>query len=112
MPTPPTSIYLSLHTGDPGLTGLNEVGASVGYARQLVTLTAPLDSGTDEIIENTAILTFGPAVSVGFGLVTHLGFWSAVTAGNFFNGGVTTNRTVVAGDSYVFATGEAEFSLR
>jgi hypothetical protein len=112
MPTAPTTIYLSLHTGDPGLTGLNEVGAGVGYARQLITLTAPLDSGTDELIENVATATFGPASSVGFGLVTHLGFWTAVTAGNFLNGGVTTNRTVVAGDSYVFAAGEAEFSLR
>lgn len=112
MPTAPTTIYVSLHLSDPGLTGTGEVGASVGYARQLTTLTAPLDSGADELIENVAALTFGPATGAGFGLVTHFGFWSAVTGGNFLNGGVTTNRTVVAGDSYVFAAGEAEFSLR
>ena len=112
MPTPPTSIYLSLHTSDPGLTGTGEVTTGVGYARQLITLTAPLDSGTDEVIENVATATFGPAVGVGFGLVTYLGFWTALTGGNFLNGGVTSNRSVVAGDSYVFAAGEAEFSLR
>jgi hypothetical protein len=112
MPAAPASVYLSLHTADPGLTGTSEVGAGVGYTRQVVTLTAPLDSGADELVENTAEVVFGPATGAGFGTVTHFGLWTASTAGNFLEGGSSAVKTVPAGDSYRFIAGAAEFTLR
>lgn len=81
---------LSLHTGDPGETGANEVvGGS--YARQPVTWTAA--SGGS--VSPTAAVDFNgmPAVTV-----THFGVWT--TLGEYRGGGVATNRTLLAGDTY------------
>jgi hypothetical protein len=59
---------VSLHTGDPGTTGANEV-VGTGYARQVIAL----DSGGSSAIlaswENTS--------GTSWGTITHVGLWSA-----------------------------------
>lgn len=69
--------FLSLHSGDPSTTGANELtGGSPAYARKAVTWAAA--SGGQR--SNSAAITFDvPATTV-----THVGFWSAVTAGTFY----------------------------
>src|SRR6266704_1519477 len=68
-----TARYASIHTADPGTTGTSETSGG-GYARQLITWgTAAAGSVSGGTV------TF----SVAAGTYTHLGYWDAVSAGNF-----------------------------
>lgn len=77
--TPAAIVYVSLHTGDPGLVGSNEV-AGGSYVRQAVTLTA----GSSKATASSAALNF---TGMPAAVVTHVGIWDASTAGNFYMGG-------------------------
>lgn len=69
--------YASLHTGDPGTTGANEVtGGTPAYARKPVTWAAAV-AGTASA---SAAVTFDVPAGTN---VTHGGLWSAATGGTF-----------------------------
>ncbi len=69
--------FASLHTGDPSTTGANEsTGGSPAYARKGITYAAAA-TGTKA---NSAAITFDVPAST----ITHVGLWSAVTAGTFY----------------------------
>lgn len=104
-PAVPSFLYFSLHTGDPGLTGANEVnsGTHAWYARVALVPNgtnweAPSTEGSNRKIRNDAAVTFAsPTTSV---TVTHVGIWDASTGGNFLRGGaLTTSRSLVNGDN-------------
>ncbi len=69
--------FASLHSGDPSTTGANELtGGTPAYARKAITYAAA-SAGQRS---NSAAITFDvPATTV-----THVGLWSAVTAGTFY----------------------------
>lgn len=83
--------YASLHNGNPGITGANEVTGG-SYARQLVSLGAAASgaSANDGAINFTGM----PAVTTPG--VTHVGLWDAVSAGNFLWAGPLGTRDVRA----------------
>jgi hypothetical protein len=90
------TVTMSLHTGDPGTTGANEV-AGGSYARQTVSYAA--SSGGS--VGNSATVTFAnlPAATV-----THAGFWKG---GQFCQGAaLTASRTVLAGDGLYFSAAQ------
>lgn len=106
-PTALTSVWVSLHTGDPADTGANEVTGG-NYARIQVAnagwtkTTAGTASAT-----NTAEIVFPATGTVTWSAstpgVTHVGIWSASSAGNFLYGGaLTTPRVVASGDVFKF----------
>lgn len=67
--------FAALHTADPEPAGANEVTGG-GYARQAITW----DPATGAVAGLNGTLAFtGPASSAA----THLGLWSAVTAGTY-----------------------------
>ena len=74
--------YISLHTGDPGTTGANEVSGS-GYARAAVTWNA---AASGSRTNSNAIAITIPASTT----VTYFGIWSASTAGTYYIGGLLT----------------------
>jgi hypothetical protein len=80
--TPPATVYVSLHTADPGLTGANEVTGG-SYARQALTLSA----GSAGSTSNTNLLQFNsmPATTV-----RGIGLWDASSGGNFLGGAPTS----------------------
>jgi hypothetical protein len=72
--------YISMHTGDPGTTGANEV-TGAPYARQLSTFDGPAggsDTGTEVAVPMPA--------GAGTTTITHWGQWSAVSGGTFVTG--------------------------
>lgn len=70
--------HASLHTADPGNTGANEVtGGSPAYARKAITMAAA--SGGTRTASDTPVFD----VPGGGTTVTHVGFWTAATAGTF-----------------------------
>ena len=70
--------HLSLHTGDPGVTGASEV-AGGSYTRQAITW-APAADGAKSI---TGAPVFQVPAST---TVTHFGLWSAVSGGSWRGG--------------------------
>jgi hypothetical protein len=83
--TPVATVYVSLHTGDPGLVGSNEVTGGT-YTRQAAGFTAASSSHTD----NGGLLSFTLMPAVAAPGVVYTGVWDAVTAGNFLYGGPLT----------------------
>ncbi len=95
-----TTVYVSLHTGDPGTTGASESTGGAGpYAR----LAGSFTVAAAKSLSNDAALTFNgmPASTI-----THVGLWDALAAGNFLAGGaLTTSRALAAGATGQFAIG-------
>jgi hypothetical protein len=70
------SVYISLHTGDPVLGGNEIVGGS--YARQAYAYSK---AGSDPTVaSNSGVIQF-PAATTTWGTITHIGIYSALTAG-------------------------------
>lgn len=112
--TRPATVYVSLHTSDPGDTGANECsGAS--YARVAITNNGtnwPSASGGAKT--TGAVVTFPTATGggSGFGTVTHFGIWDASTSGNnLFSGALTSSQAVPSGVTVSFAIGDIDITL-
>jgi hypothetical protein len=86
-----STVYASLHTGNPGITGANEATGG-SYARQAVTLGAP--SGGSE--STSVALNFTGMPAVGAPGITHIAVWDAVSAGNFLWAGPMGTRDIRA----------------
>lgn len=80
--------WISVHTGDPGTTGANEV-VGAPYARKQTVWGSP--SGTDSIGSQVLI-----DVGAG-GPYSHFGIWSAVSGGTFVGGGTLSPAESFAG---------------
>lgn len=87
--------WCSLHTADPGKTGVSEASGAP-YARKAVTQFTTVDStGNAKRIRNVALLL----IQVLSGTYTHIGMWDAATGGNFLGGGpLSSPATVNDGD--------------
>lgn len=108
--TRPTTWYLSLHTADPGLTGANELLTSVDadYVRKAITFAAAsgLTKATDAGVTWTA-----DAAATTY-IVTHVGIWDALTAGNFLSyGKLAVPETVVASGALNLSAGRVIASI-
>lgn len=91
--------HISLHTADPGTTGASEVSGG-SYARQAVTWGAA-SGGTKA---STAALAFNvPAGAT----ITHVGGWTASTAGTFRGGGeLGASQAFASAGTYTIAAGD------
>jgi hypothetical protein len=98
----PTPVYISLHTGDPGVTGANEVTGGT-YVRQASSSSnwSAAASAQSSNISSISFSGLTPALTI-----THVGMWDAVSGGNFLNGGaLTAPRFILALEVDVFTPG-------
>jgi hypothetical protein len=102
--TPAAALYVSLHTGDPGNDGANEVTGG-SYVRKVSTFDA---AATKASAAAAALSWTGmPACTV-----THVGLWSAESAGDFWWGGaLTASQAVAAGNTFTIADGDFDVTL-
>lgn len=106
-PTRPTARYVALFTTAEGDAGGGTEVSGNGYARQAMTSDAAASGAT----ANSGALTF-TASGGSWGTVTHIGIFSASTAGNLlWWGPLTASKAVGDGDSLVFAIGDIDLSL-
>lgn len=106
--TAPSNVYVSLHTGDPGDTGANEVSGG-SYARADGTSSFPAASSGS--CANNVAITF-PTASGSWGTVSHVGLWDASSTGNWLGGGsLSASKTIASGDSASFATSNLTGSI-
>ena len=100
--TSPTSVFVALLTGvaNAETAAVTEVTGG-SYARQGVTFGA--QSGG--VCTNSAIITF-PTASAGWGTITHIGIYDAVSSGNaLYILSLTTPQSVSTGQTASFAVG-------
>lgn len=84
--TGPATVYMSLHTAEPGLTGASEVTGNA-YARTAVAFAAPTNGSGN----SSAAVTFPAPTPAAWGTVTHFGLWDAATLGNLLYEDVLAN---------------------
>lgn len=89
------TIYMSLHTADPGTSGANEVTGG-SYGRQEAVFGAA--SAGQSSNTGTVVWTGMPA-----GTITHCGVWRGLTF--LFGAALTQSRALAAGDGFFFAAG-------
>ncbi|WP_431968248.1 phage tail fiber protein [Nocardia sp. bgisy134] len=72
-----TTVYISVHTADPGTNGANEAsGGSPAYKRVATTWSAPA---------NGQITGSQVTIDLPAGTYTHAGLWSALNGGTFID---------------------------
>ena len=72
-----TTVYVSVHTADPGTTGANEAtGGSPAYKRVATTWSAPANG---QVTGSLVTIDLPP------GTYTYAGLWSALTGGTFID---------------------------
>lgn len=86
------TIYVSLHTADPGPTGTNEVSGG-SYSRAVAVFSAA--SGGQSTNSQAIVWTDLPSCTV-----SHCGVWRGTTF--LFGAALTAARTVSAGDGFFF----------
>lgn len=109
--TSPSTVYLSLHTADPGDTGTSEVSGG-SYARQPIAWNVAANGA----VRNTAAVTF-PTATAGWGSVLYFGVWDVVSAGNLlFYGSLPVSSagsyaSVLSGETYLIHAGALQLSM-
>jgi hypothetical protein len=98
--SPLTSLYVSLHTADPGEAGSQTTSEATytGYARVAVARTSGGWAITGSSISPAATISF-PAATGGANTVTYLGVGTAISGAGklLYSGTVTPNISVSAG---------------
>lgn len=113
--TAAATLYVSLHTSDPGEDGANGEVSGNGYARTAVTNSSSTWTRTSsQIANNTAISFTGPTPST-FGTITHFGVWKHATstaAANFICGAqLDSSKTTTVNVGLTFASGDLTVSI-
>ena len=113
--TPPTSLFISLHTAScsDSSTGTEVTGGSYARASVVSSLanwagtqaaaSTTASTGTNGTTSNNAAINFATP-SAGWGTVTHFGVFDASTAGNMLIcQALTVSKTINSGDTVSFA---------
>lgn len=117
--TPPARVWLSLHTGDPGINGdANEVTAAnwPAYGRQDPAQGDAIETGFTvpaslETLNTKEILfpTFDGAPSI---TLTHFAIWDDETAGNaIFYGALVNAKTLLTDDEIIVKVNECQVKV-
>jgi hypothetical protein len=100
--TVPARVYVSLHTADPGPTGLNEVTTAAwpSYTRKDPAQGAAVATGFDPVAtkttKNSKQMNYGANDGTVDVTVTHAAVWDALTAGNMLVYGPLVSTKVFA----------------
>jgi hypothetical protein len=107
--TRPTAWYVALYTAAPSDAGGGTEVSTGGYARQSVTFDAASSPGGTTSNNNVVSFT---ASGAGYGTVTHVGIFDAVSSGNLlWHGSLTASRTINDGDTLEFSVGNIDLTL-
>lgn len=106
------TIFLSLHSADPGETGASEISASGGGPLRITaTRNTDWNSASTGLTDNANALTWSGMPSA---TVTHVGMWddSAGASENFLMGGSLSATAVLnSGDTFEIAAGDLDITL-
>lgn len=107
--TAASTLYVSLHTADPGEDGANSEVSGNSYARVTAANSTATWTRTNSQIANNTPISFSAPSPSSWGTVTHFGIWKHSTsqaAANYIGGAALDNpRTTTAGVGLSFAAG-------
>lgn len=104
--TSPTTVYVSLHTANPDEDGSGAEVSGGGYARQAGSFSVSGNTAT-----TTADIEYATATA-GYGTVTHVGIYDAVTGGNLLAyAALTASKTITTGDVMRVPAGDLDITL-
>jgi hypothetical protein len=107
--TRPTAWYVALFTAAPSDSGGGTEVSTGGYTRQSVTFDAATSPGGTT--SNSGVVSF-TASGANYGTVTHIGIFTASTAGNLlWHGAMTASKTVNDGDTLEFSIGNIDLTI-
>ena len=101
------ALFVSLHTAEPGNGTTAAAGEASGgtYARKSVTWAAAAAGAKSS---SAAVVFDVPAATT----ITHLGYWSAATAGTFYGSRVlSASETFTTAGTYTIASGSLTESM-
>ena len=105
-PTRPTAWYIGLFTAAPSDTGGGTEVSGGSYARQAVTLTV-----SGNLATNGSAIEW-PTASAGWGTITHVAIFDALTTGNMLvYAALTTSKTISTGDVLRIPAGDLDITL-
>lgn len=98
-----TTVYIQLHTADPGAAGTTAVATN--STRKTVSMAAPASAAitSDAAITWTAVSTTET--------YTHFTLWDASTAGNFLGSGTVTGGAVTSGTDFTLNSTDLDITL-
>ncbi len=98
------AVFVSLHEGDPGESGINEIsGGSPAYARKAITwnpaASGSLDSSSQPVFDVPAGKT-----------VSYVGFWSAESGGVFYGAADVVDEVFGAQGTYTLTDADLDLN--
>jgi len=98
------AVFVSLHDGDPGENGANEIaGGSPAYARKAVAWNPAsggiLDSSNQPVFDVPAGKT-----------IAHVGFWSALTGGVFYGSADVVDEVFASQGTYTLTDADLDLN--
>lgn len=103
-----TTVYVQLHTGDPGAAGTANVATET--TRKTVSFGAPAAPAAGVVtISNDAQVQWTNIA--GSQDATHYSLWDNSSGGNYLGSGLVTASAYTAGDTLTFAVGDIDLSL-
>lgn len=113
--TPPTRVWVSLHTADPGDAGGNEVPLTAwpSYQRRDPssggTITNGFSAAANKAIENSSVILFPEHNGAGPVTLTHVAIWDAPMGGNcLLSGPLNTTRVISPTDEIAIRAGDLD----
>ena len=101
--TIPAGCYVSVHDGDPGETGANEISSTTRQG------DTAFDAAASGHTSNTSDITY---TSMPACTVSHVGIWDQASAGTFLAGGIVAPaRSVGASSTFIFAAGDLDVTM-
>lgn len=115
MPTAPASLELALSTVSISDDGSNIVEPAIvnGYARQAITLTAPVHTeNLGTLVQNSNAIVFPTVTTATWGTIIAAAVFDAVGGEMLFEGDLVAPRNGPVGDTLSFGVGTLQFRVR
>jgi hypothetical protein len=98
------TVYVKLHTGDPGEAGTNNAATHTTRA------AATFGTASGGAISNDAAVTFTSMAANE--TISHISLWDASSGGNcLWIGALTASKSVNTGDTFQINTGDLDITL-
>jgi hypothetical protein len=106
--TPPTSIFVALFTAVAnGETGAVTEVTGGGYARQIITLSAPIDEAGKQTVSNTQEIVW--TATTAWGEITHIGIYDQAS-NLLYYAALGTSKVIEESDQFKFPVGALKIS--
>lgn len=115
MPTAPASLELALSTVAISDNGSNIAEPSVlnGYARQSITLTAPVHTeNAGSLVQNSNAIIFPTVTTATWGTIVAAAVFDTVSGEMLFEGNLVAPRNGPVGDTLSFGIGTLQFRVK